>query len=195
MNSIDSIESFIRGNLPPHVRKAGKVYLLAYSKMPQYGQPCQSNYGGKSQWYVTGMDTIGWGSFTTRLKQNTSTEAVAICTVLHPNAQSTLHLPLVNLKNHPGIAAPTTDAKVNKFWEAMADAYGGKRFLVFNSGNGYHGFLETLLDPVGWQEWTETLAEHPDVVDVDWLENREAYGLTLRVTGPNPPRLVRWVNL
>lgn len=115
--------------------------------------------------------------------------------------RSRLYLPLIDFAEGArgiGLDPPGRDA--NAFWEGLAAMFPGKRAVILDSGNGYHGVVETLMDQHTYSEWLSFL-ETCSVVDQRWLARAKyaPYGGVLRVTTGRDnrpePRLCRWVNL
>lgn len=115
--------------------------------------------------------------------------------------RSRLYLPLIDFaEGARGIGLDPPGREANAFWEGLAGMFPGKRCVVLDSGNGYHGVVETLMDQHTYSNWNDFLKSSPPV-DQKWLARalRAPYGGVLRVTAGRDnrpePRLCRWVNL
>jgi hypothetical protein len=115
--------------------------------------------------------------------------------------KSRLYLPLIDFApGARGIGLDPPGRVANAFWAGLAERFPGKRMYVFDSGNGYHGLVESLMDVYTYRSWNDFLREQ-EVVDQKWLSRalKAPYGGVLRVTTGRDnrpePKLCRWVNL
>jgi hypothetical protein len=115
--------------------------------------------------------------------------------------KSRLFLPLVDFApGARGIGLDPPGRVANAFWSGLAEMFPGKRAVVFDSGNGYHGIVETLMDANTYAGWLDFLGGS-ECVDQKWLARarKAPYGGVLRVTTGRDnrpePKLCRWVNL
>lgn len=149
----------------------------------------------ENQWKISFSSRInGWERIVHKTRVDNNRDEVGIGSFLGYDS----YLPFIDFE--PGLFV--VNQYTEKFWRELSKLFMNKKIYIFNSGNAYHGIVESIVSLDFWyKEYLPFLHNNNSVVDLKWINFAEKHNHkgVLRVTngknGRITPRLVKWVNL